>query len=31
LKEDWGAFLKMIEGLPFAKELILVGLNKDEE
>jgi hypothetical protein len=29
LKEDWGAFLKMIEGLPFAKELILIGVEKE--
>lgn len=31
LKEDWGAFCAMIEKLPFADELILVGLNKDKE
>lgn len=29
LKEDWGAFCTMIENLPFAKEIILVGLNKE--
>jgi hypothetical protein len=28
LKEDWGAFCRVIESLPFAKELILVGLEK---
>lgn len=28
LKEDWGAFIKMIESLPFAKELIITnGIN----
>lgn len=27
----WHKFCEWIEGLPFAKELILVGLNKDEE
>lgn len=30
LKEDWGAFCAMIENLPFAEELIIVGLNKEE-
>lgn len=30
LKEDWGAFCTMIENLPYSKELILVGLNKEE-
>lgn len=30
LKEDWGAFCKFIEELPFSKELILVGLDKDK-
>ena len=32
LKEDWGAFCAMIENLPYANELILVGLkdNKNE-
>lgn len=29
LKEDWGAFCKFIEDLPYSKELILIGL-KDE-
>lgn len=29
LKEDWGAFCKWIEGLPFAKELILIGLDNE--
>lgn len=29
LKEDWGAFCKFIEELPYSKELILIGL-KDE-
>ena len=29
LKEDWGAFCKFIENLPYSKELILIGL-KDE-
>lgn len=27
LKEDWGAFCRAIESLPFAKQLILVGLE----
>lgn len=27
LKEDWGAFCRVIESLPFAKQLILVGLE----
>lgn len=31
LKEDWGAFCEMIEALPFANELILVGLKNNEE
>lgn len=30
LKEDWGAFCAFIEDLPFAEQLILVGLNKEE-
>lgn len=29
LQEDWGAFCKWIEGLPFAKELILIGLDNE--
>lgn len=29
LKEDWGAFCNMIESLPFADDLIIVGINKD--
>lgn len=29
LQEDWGAFCEFIRNLPFAKELILVGLNDD--
>lgn len=29
LKEDWGAFCRVIESLPFAEQLILIGL-KDE-
>lgn len=28
LKEDWGAFIEWIKGLPMAEELILVGLEK---
>jgi hypothetical protein len=28
LKEDWGAFCRVIESLPFAKELILVGIEE---
>ena len=28
LKEDWGAFCRVIESLPFAKQLILVGLEE---
>ena len=31
LKEDWGAFCDFIEGLPYSKELILVGLNNDSK
>lgn len=32
LKEDWGAFCTFIENLPYANELILVGLkDKDDE
>ena len=27
LKEDWGAFCKFIENLPYSKELILIGLK----
>lgn len=27
LKEDWGAFCKFIEELPYSRELILIGLN----
>lgn len=27
LKEDWGAFCRVIESLPFAKQLILAGLE----
>lgn len=30
LKEDWGAFCKFIEELPFSKELILTGLDKEK-
>lgn len=30
LKEDWGAFCTFIENLPYSKELILVGLDKDK-
>lgn len=29
LKEDWGAFCRVIESLPFAKQLILVGLEEN--
>lgn len=29
LKEDWGAFCKFVESLPFARELILVGLEDE--
>ena len=29
LKEDWGAFCKFVESLPFARELILVGLENE--
>lgn len=29
LKEDWGAFCRVIESLPFAEQLILVGLEKN--
>ena len=29
LKEDWGAFCKFIENLPYANELILIGLNNE--
>ena len=29
LKEDWGAFCKFVESLPFAQELILVGLENE--
>ena len=28
LREDWGAFIEWIKGLPMADELILVGLEK---
>lgn len=28
LKEDWGAFCRVIESLPFAKQLILVGFEE---
>lgn len=28
LKEDWGAFCRVIESLPFAEELILVGIEE---
>lgn len=31
LKEDWGAFCEWIESLPYADELILVGLKKDND
>jgi hypothetical protein len=31
LKEDWGAFCKFVESLPFARELILVGLEDDKD
>lgn len=27
LKEDWGAFCKFIENLPYSRELILIGLE----
>lgn len=30
LKEDWGTFCTFIENLPYSKELILVGLDKDK-
>lgn len=30
LKEDWGAFCTFIENLPYSKELILVGLDKEK-
>ena len=30
LKEDWGAFCQWIKSLPFAEQLILVGLNENE-
>lgn len=29
LKEDWGAFCKFIEDLPYSKELILIGLDNE--
>lgn len=29
LKEDWGAYCKFIENLPYANELILIGLNNE--
>lgn len=29
LKEDWGAFCKFIEELPYSKELILTGLENE--
>lgn len=29
LKEDWGAFCTFIESLPYSKDLILVGLHKE--
>lgn len=29
LKEDWGAFCKMIKELPYSKELILIGLEDE--
>ena len=29
LKEDWGAFCKFVESLPFARELILVGFEDE--
>lgn len=29
LKEDWGAFCKFIENLPYANELLLIGLNNE--
>lgn len=29
LKEDWGAFCKMIKELPYSKELILTGLEDE--
>lgn len=29
LKEDWGAFCKFIKNLPYANELILIGLNNE--
>jgi hypothetical protein len=29
LKEDWGTFCKFIKDLPFAQELILVGLEDE--
>ena len=31
LKEDWGAFIEMIENLPFANELILIEKEKKHE
>lgn len=29
LKEDWGAFCKFIEDLPYSKEIILIGLDNE--
>lgn len=29
LKEDWGAFRKFIEDLPYSKQLILIGLDNE--
>ena len=31
LKEDWGAFCKMIKELPYSKELILIGLENEQQ
>lgn len=30
LKEDWGAFCTFIENLPYSKDLILAGLDKEK-
>lgn len=31
LKEDWGAFCRVIESLPFAEQLILVGIEETKQ
>ena len=30
LKDDWGAFCTFIENLPYSKDLILAGLDKEK-